>query len=146
MPDDGCADESHETGQSYSPPCYLRDVDPAYAGYLTKPEILELLNELIEGERAGARAATQCLTEAEDRDTRSALRRIAIDEARFCAMLSRHVREVGGMPSPATGSLLQQADGDSGPAQAARLSEPGPGMGRPEAARCAAARARRPPL
>lgn len=103
MPDDRCADESRETSQSYSPPCYLREVDPAYAGYLTKPEMLELLNELIESERAGARAATQCLTEAEDRDTRSALRRIAIDEARFCAMLSRHVREVGGMPSPATG-------------------------------------------
>lgn len=103
MPDNGRADESQEMRRSYSPPCYLREVDPAYAGYLTKPEVLELLNELLEGERAGVRAATHCLTESTNRETHAALRRIAIDEARFCAMLSRHIRDLGGMPSPATG-------------------------------------------
>jgi hypothetical protein len=103
MRDNGSADDSRENRPSYSPPCYLREVDPAYAGYLTRPEILELLNELLEGERAGARAATQCLGESKDKVAHSTLRRIAIDEARFCAMLSRHIRELGGMPSPATG-------------------------------------------
>jgi hypothetical protein len=105
MPNHGCADESEEIRRSYSLPCYLREVDPAYLGYLTKPEILELLNELLEGERAGVRAATHCLTEAVDRETHATLRRIAIDEARFCAMLSRHIRDLGGMPSPATGTF-----------------------------------------
>src|SRR3546814_2777322 len=39
-----------------SPPCSMHELDPAYLGYLSTAETIELLNELLEGERAGARA------------------------------------------------------------------------------------------
>jgi len=42
---------------SSSPPCYLNDVDPAYQGYLARNDLLVLLNELLEAERAGAKVA-----------------------------------------------------------------------------------------
>lgn len=108
MPDKDRLDEPVETRSCYSPPCYLREVDPVYSGYLTNAEILSLLTELLQGERAGARAATRCLSEMQDRTGRMALRRIAIDEARFCAMLSEHIRARGETPSPVTGAFYEK--------------------------------------
>jgi hypothetical protein len=97
------SDEPSENGTGYSPPCYLREVDPAYAGYLTPQELIDILNELLEGERAGARAAIRFVGESSDKGLRTAMRRIAIDEARFCSMLAHHVRALGGLPSAGTG-------------------------------------------
>jgi len=91
-------------GGSYSSPCYMHEVDPAYAGYLTRAELLELLNELLEGERAGAKASARCLAES-DEPASSVLRTVARDEQRFCAMLSRHIETLGGVPSAATGAF-----------------------------------------
>ncbi len=101
MPDD---DTASDRG-TYSPPCYLHEVDPAYAGYLTRAELLDLLNELLEGERAGAKASAKCLAESGEKDAQSALRVVARDEQRFCAMLARHIEALGGKPSPATGAF-----------------------------------------
>jgi hypothetical protein len=114
MPDDTPADEPSESRGGYSPPCYLREVDPAYAGYLTKDELVAILNELLEGERAGARAATLFVTEGVEDGMDLTLHRIARDEARFCAMLSRHIRELGGKPSPATGAFYDKLVAISG--------------------------------
>lgn len=36
MPDGTAPEEAARTHGSYSPPCYLREVDLAYAGYLAK--------------------------------------------------------------------------------------------------------------
>jgi hypothetical protein len=101
IPDNGPADAvcAHD---SYSPPCYLREVASPYAGYLTKHELLEFLNELLEGERAGERAVVRLMAESGENALHLALGRAAIAQARFCAMLSRHIRELGGIPSPAT--------------------------------------------
>ena len=114
MPDDKPADEPSESEGGYSPPCYLREVDPAYAGYLTRDELIALLNELLEGERAGARAAALFVSRSNESDVQPALHRVARDEARFCAMLSRHVRELGGTPSPATGAFYDKLVAISG--------------------------------
>jgi hypothetical protein len=92
----------------YSPPCYLRDTDAAYAGYLTASELVEILNELLEGERAGARATIRFVEESGDKSQRAALRKISIDEARCCAMLARHIRALGGMPSAETGGFYDK--------------------------------------
>jgi hypothetical protein len=96
------ADETSEN-RGYSPPCYLRETDAAYAGYLTRQELIDVLNELLEGERAGARATIRFVGESEDKALRTTLRKVAMDEARFCAMLARHVRALGGLPSAGTG-------------------------------------------
>jgi Domain of unknown function (DUF6306) len=99
------ADKTDSERESFSPPCYLRDVDPAYAGYLTRAELIELLNELLEGERAGAKASAKCLAESDAKDMRTALRAVARDEQRFCGMLYRHILALGGAPSPETGAF-----------------------------------------
>jgi hypothetical protein len=95
-------DEPSDKG-GYSPPCYLRETDATYAGYLSRQELIDILNELLEGERAGARATIRFVGESNDKALRTTLRKVAMDESRFCAMLARHVRALGGLPSAGTG-------------------------------------------
>src|SRR5690606_30735021 len=109
--------EQTEESHLYSSPCFLREVAPAYAGYLTRDELVELLNGLLEAERAVARIAASCLVEAKDGNTRSVLRGAAGAEAQFCAMLSRHIEGLGGTPSRATGALHDKLPGASGLAE-----------------------------
>jgi len=78
----------------------------ADATRLEGSELLELLNALIEAERAGARGVEGMSREAANPTVRVALHDVATDEARFCAMLMRHVTRLGGVPSPATGAFL----------------------------------------
>lgn len=98
----GCDDSSREVS---SPPCMMHEVDDVYAGYLGRDELIALLNLLLEGERAGARAAAACRSSS-DGPVRTAFREIATDEAWSCAMLSRHIEALGGAPSTATGAFL----------------------------------------
>ena len=42
-----------------SPPCFLHELDPSYLGYADRDEVLGLLNELLEAERAGAKVAVR---------------------------------------------------------------------------------------
>ena len=86
-------------------PCFFRapgepDLEP-----LNREELLALLNELLEGERAGARGVTAMSRQAADAASRAALGEIAMDEARFCGMLIRHVTRLGGAPSTQTGAF-----------------------------------------
>lgn len=110
-------DDSEGSQGTYSPPCYMHEVDPAYAGYLTKGELLDLLNELLEGERAGAKASAKCLADSDGKDAQSALRSVARDEQRFCAMLSSHIRSLGGTPSRETGAFYGKLMAISGLAE-----------------------------
>jgi hypothetical protein len=80
----------------------MKEVDPAYASYLTRHELLEFLNEVLERERAGERALIPLMAESGENTLHSALRRVAIAQARFCAILLRHIRDLGGTPSGAT--------------------------------------------
>lgn len=67
--------------------------------------MLALLNQLLEGERAGARGIMAMSGAAPHAENRELLRAIARDEARFCAMLIRHVTRLGGAPSTRTGGF-----------------------------------------
>jgi 5-formyltetrahydrofolate cyclo-ligase len=98
---------SEEAGYT-SPPCALHTLDPAYLGYLDTGETVALLNELLEGERAGARAVAELARQTDGGAQRAALRDVAMDEARFCAMLARHVTRLGGTPSRATGAFYDK--------------------------------------
>jgi hypothetical protein len=86
-----------------SPPCSLHELDVSYLGYLAADEVLALLNELIEAERAGAKVVGRLGETATDDNVATTLRAVAKDEARFCAMLRRHVARLGGTPSRKTG-------------------------------------------
>jgi hypothetical protein len=99
---------SDELATFASPPCFMHEVDPAYVGYLPTDETLALLNLLLEAEKAGARGVMRMA-----RDTASArlcveLTAIARDEAGFCAMLTKHIRRLGGEPSTATGAFYDK--------------------------------------
>lgn len=84
--------------QLASSPCTMHefeDYEPA--------TLVSLLNDLIEGERAGAQALLKMARTPEFSDLEAMLREVAADEARFCAMLSHHVERIGGIPSRAIG-------------------------------------------
>jgi nitronate monooxygenase len=70
--------------------------------------LLDLLGQLLEGERAGARGVAIMSRLAKDERSRAALGAIARDEARFCAMLSRHITRLGGEPSAANGAFYDK--------------------------------------
>jgi len=89
--------------QVASSPCAMHEFED-YA-----PEtLLSLLNDLIEGERAGARGLLEMAAVPEYSDLESMLRELAEDEARFCVMLSRHVERLGGLPTRATGVFSEK--------------------------------------
>ena len=88
-----------------SPPCFMHELDPSYLGYLSTSETVALLNHLLEGERAGARAAAEMARQGADESDRVTLRGIAQDEGRFCAMLARHITRLGETPSLQTGAF-----------------------------------------
>ena len=93
---------------SSSPPCYLNDVDPAYQGYLARNDLLVLLNELLEAERAGAKVARTMTADAEVGSVGDALKALAMDEARFCAMLAGHIKRLEAEPSQRTGAFREK--------------------------------------
>jgi len=97
-----------------SPPCLMHEVDPAYFGAMPNDELVTLLNTLLEAERAGVRVTAAYGAEAADPAARTALREVGIDEARFCAMLTRHVERLGGVASKATGAFVDKALAVSG--------------------------------
>jgi hypothetical protein len=86
-------------------PCFFRAPDEPDRGPLNRAELLALLNQLLEGERAGARGLTAMRRQAANGQARAILGEIAGDEARFCAMLLRHVARLGGTPSQQTGAF-----------------------------------------
>lgn len=102
-------DAGGDSGSAYaSPACFMHEVDPAYGGYLSGSEVIVLLNRLLEGERAGARGVLEMAKTAAEAAHISTLREIAADEARFCAMLSRHIARLGGTPTSQTGAFYEK--------------------------------------
>ncbi|MBK7170180.1 MAG: hypothetical protein IPH83_13465 [Gammaproteobacteria bacterium] len=91
-----------------SPPCSRHEFDEADARYLNRVELLALLNELLEGERAGARGLIGMQRECSDPELDQLLHQVARDEARFCAMLGAHCVRLGAVPSRATGVFLDK--------------------------------------
>jgi 5-formyltetrahydrofolate cyclo-ligase len=91
-----------------SPPCALHELEPTARGYLSRAETLELLRELLEAERAGARGVGAMSREQIAECGHTLLRSVAMDEARCCAMLTRQIVRLGGTPSLATGAFYDK--------------------------------------
>ena len=109
-----------------SPPCMLHEVDPAYLGYLNDDETIAFLNELLEAERAGAAGVGEMAAPA-DAAHRALLQAVATDEARFCAMLTRHILRLKGRPTAATGRFLDKLRATDGLASKLSLLNRGQG-------------------
>ncbi len=77
---------------------------------MDQPTLLQLLNRLLEAERAGAKVLAAYLEEY-DPASEAALKLLAVqrDEARNCAILMTLIRDQGGTPSSATGDFLEKA-------------------------------------
>ena len=88
-----------------SPPCQMHELEPDYLGYWSREEVLALLQELLEAERAGAKVTAQLGKAADEAELAAALHDVRDDEARFCAMLSRHIEALGDAPSRRTGDF-----------------------------------------
>lgn len=78
-------------------------------GYATHEEILAVLNELLEAERAGARVALGTRKATEHPATVDLMAAVHTAEARWCAMLAGQIRRLGGAPSRRCGMFHQKA-------------------------------------
>jgi hypothetical protein len=92
-----------------SPACSMNEADDAYMGYATRDELVAILTELIEAERAGTRVALDSAREAPGGATSDFLRDLQSDEARWCAMLAGQLKSLGATPSPKVGAFHAKA-------------------------------------
>jgi Domain of unknown function (DUF6306) len=74
-----------------------------------KDEILTSLNTLLEAERAGARVTLETARQSRHPAIVQLMEHIQHDEARWCAMLLRQIRELGGTASPRIGAFYEKA-------------------------------------
>lgn len=72
-------------------------------------KLLVSLNELLEAERAGARVTLESARAAADAPTAALLMAIHRDEARWCAMLLKHIKAAGRPPSAKVGDFYGKA-------------------------------------
>lgn len=97
------------TNDLSSSPCFADDADDVYMGFAARDEIIAALNELLEAERAGARVALASSKGAAETPYGALMTTVRADEARWCAMLSRHLKRLGAMPSGKTGAFYAKA-------------------------------------
>ena len=98
-----------EPEETSSPVCYANEADDSYMGFAPKAELGAFLNELLEAERAGSRVTLESAAEAKDAAIAGLLRAIQKDEARWCAMLARHLKAMNHPLSPKTGAFHGKA-------------------------------------
>jgi hypothetical protein len=72
-------------------------------------ELVASLNELLEAERAGARVTLETARQSRRPAIVELMQHIQHDEARWCAMLLRQIRELGGTASPRMGAFYEKA-------------------------------------
>jgi len=92
-----------------SPACAMQEVGDAYMGYATPAEMAAFLNELLEAERAGSRVTLESAREAGSGAVADVMTAIQRDEARWCAMLLRHIERLGAEPTATTGAFYGKA-------------------------------------
>ena len=101
--------EDETAGESSSPACSMHEADDAYMGYMAQEELIAFLNELLEAERAGARVTLESAHAARSGPIAKLMSDIQRDEARWCAMLARHLKALGITPSMKVGAFYEKA-------------------------------------
>jgi hypothetical protein len=97
--------DDQDDGNYASPPCFMHEREVGYV-FLSTSEVLRLLNELLEDQRAGVKAVSELWPRTFDATAREMLKDIVRDESRHCAMLTRHILRLGGTASKETGTFL----------------------------------------
>ena len=92
-----------------SPACAMHEADDVYMGYAGKDELIAVLNELHEAERTGARVTLESARAAGGGPIAELMRTVQRDEARWCAMLARHLEALGAEPSSKIGAFYGKA-------------------------------------
>jgi hypothetical protein len=92
-----------------SPACALHEADDAYRGYAGRDEVIAFLAEMLEAERAGARVTAETAHAATDPVIAALMRQIELDEARWCALLARHLKALGAAPTTKVGAFYDKA-------------------------------------
>jgi len=105
------------TNEPSSPVCYAHEGSDIYMGFATRDELVAALNELLEAERAGARATLRRHRPADDREMAAFLVKVHGDEARWCGMLSAAIRMLGGKPSRRCGAFYGKVIAIADPAE-----------------------------
>jgi nitronate monooxygenase len=83
---------------------------PETSDVLAVEELVELLNTLLEAERAGAKVLAAFLEEyPHDSKAWNQLRQLQQDEAHNCAILMNSIRSLGKVPSSAVGEFVNKA-------------------------------------
>lgn len=72
-------------------------------------QLIDILNELLQGERAGARVTTSFAQEASDAELRNLMVSIAADERTYAKKLHEHIERLGGVPSEKIGDFYDKA-------------------------------------
>jgi len=92
-----------------SPACSMHTADEAYMGLASPEELIAFLNELLEAEMAGARVTLMSAREAGTGEVADLMQSVHHDEARWCAMLSRHIKLLSATPSSNVGAFYEKA-------------------------------------
>jgi hypothetical protein len=87
----------------------MHEADDAYMGYADRDELVAFLNELLEAERAGARVTLESGRACESGPISDLMLNIQRDEARWCGVLSRQLKQLGAAPSTKVGAFYGKA-------------------------------------
>lgn len=75
---------------------------------LDREELLDFLNLLLEAERAGAKVLLHISKNADRKDASDLAKAVHLDEAKWCALLTKAIRGLGGQPSGKTGQFYEK--------------------------------------
>jgi nitronate monooxygenase len=107
LPDTGGASQSDRVALA-SPTCSAHEMDDRYMGFESREELLPALNEMLVADRAGARVTLRTAAQAPDA-LQPLVMAIHREEARWCGVLTRAVRQLAGEPSRKTGAFHDKA-------------------------------------
>ena len=105
-----------------SPPCYAHELAPEP---MATSEVLAFLNNLLEGERAGAQGLAAMAKQVADGALNALLLDVARDEGRYCVMLRSHIDRLGGDASRETGVFYEKLMAREGLAAKLKLLDRG---------------------
>lgn len=94
-----------EPGPLASPVCYAAEADDVYMGYLGRDEVVAMLQELLQAERAGVRVGARLSQTAPEPSLLAFARTIRDDEAHWCRVLSGALKRLGVKPSTKVGAF-----------------------------------------
>ena len=105
-----------------SPVCYAGELVPEP---MSTTEAIAFLNNLLEGERAGAQGLAAMAKEVGEEALHGLLLDVARDEGRYCVMLRGHVERLGGEATRETGVFFEKLMARDGLAAKLKLLDRG---------------------